>query len=80
MASTSTNTTIYIIMATKTGIINNEDKHNELSRASLLVLEKQKGITKMRKKKKVYTIPTSKGIIETTDPEKWIEYNNRKSV
>lgn len=62
-------------MATKTGIINNEDKHNELSRASLLVLEKQKGIIKMRKKKKVYTIPTINGVIETTDPDKWNQYN-----
>ena len=67
-------------MATKTGIINNEDKHNELSRASLLVLEKQKGITKMRKKKKVYTFPTINGVIETTDPDKWKAYINSSYV
>lgn len=67
-------------MATKTGIINNEDKHNELSRASLLVLEKQKGITKMRKKKKVYIIPTINGVIETTDQDKWKAYSTGQYV
>lgn len=74
MASTSTNITIYI-MATKQGIINQEDKHNELSRASLLIGEKEKQIKRFSKKKKKYTIYTHCGIIETTDPNKWNQYN-----
>lgn len=37
-------------MATKTGIINHEDKHNELSRASLLIGEKERQIRRFSKK------------------------------
>lgn len=62
-------------MATKTGIINNEDKHNELSRASLLIGEKEKQIRRFSKKKKKYIIHTHCGVIETTDPDKWNQYN-----
>ena len=39
-------------MATKTGIINNEDKHNELSRASLLIGEKENRLDVFPKRRK----------------------------
>lgn len=65
-------------MAKKTGVINLEDKHEELNRSEILIIEKQSQIKKFRRKKKVYTISTSKGIIQTTDPKKWEAYNNSR--
>lgn len=65
-------------MAKKTGVINSEDKHEELTRAEMTVSLKQSEIRKFRKKRKVHTILTTKGIIETTDPQKWEEYNNSR--
>lgn len=65
-------------MAKKTGVINSIDKHDELTRSEMLIIEKQSQIKKYRKKKKTFTMSTSKGIIQTTDPKKWEAYNNNR--
>lgn len=61
-------------MAKKHGSISKEEKHDERSKASLCLLEKQLQIKSYRKGKKTYSIKTKKGIITTTDPEKWKQY------
>ena len=45
---------------------------------SLAALHKAKQLEKeLRKSGKLFRIPTINGIIETTSPEKYIEYNNQ---
>ncbi len=65
-------------MAKKTGVINSIDKHDELTRAEITVIEKQLEIRRFRKKRKVYTISTTKGVVEITDPKKREAYNNSR--
>lgn len=65
-------------MAKKTGVTNQTDKHDELTRAEISLLEKKSEIKQFRKKRKVYTMYTAKGIVETTDPKKWEQYNNNR--
>lgn len=48
---------------------------------SLAALHKAKQLEKeLRKSGKLFRIPTINGIIETTSPEKYIEYNNQFKI
>lgn len=48
---------------------------------SLAALHKAKQLEKeLRKSGKLFRIPTINGIIETTSPEKYIEYNNQIKI
>lgn len=48
---------------------------------SLAALHKAKKLEKeLRKSGKLFRIPTINGIIETTSPEKYIEYNNQFKI
>ena len=56
-------------------------KEIENEARSLAALHKAKQLEKkLRKSGKLFRIPTINGIIETTCPEKYIEYNNQFKI